>query len=167
MDSQTYSASFAALSEKAAGFLGIEQDLETRNLAELEEIDFFAIVDRKILTFLVHQVVDQAITFSDCEGTIWRRRATHWYREYEHVYEAILEASHLIAGAQQLDPQMTSASNGAQSYIATWHELDAAYRKYLYHTRLPAGLVVGASDRQGRKPLLKQLPAQGEHELAR
>ncbi|HRQ24753.1 MAG TPA: BREX-1 system phosphatase PglZ type A, partial [Anaerolineales bacterium] len=79
-DNVRYQEAFEKLSEEYKDILGIERDLEKRDFRNLIEVDFFRLIDQRILSELAQQIYNQTISAGDCANLIWRRRTTHWYR---------------------------------------------------------------------------------------
>ncbi|NTV46494.1 MAG: BREX-1 system phosphatase PglZ type A, partial [Chlorobiales bacterium] len=55
-DSRSFASSFEALSGECADVLGIEQDLAKRDFRELIDLDYFRLIDKKIVSDLVRAV---------------------------------------------------------------------------------------------------------------
>ena len=51
-DSVRYQSAFETLSEEYANILGIEKDLQNRDIRKLVEVDFFRLIDKKIQVFV-------------------------------------------------------------------------------------------------------------------
>ena len=134
-DSRRHHHAFEILSEQIAGIINLETDLQSRDARDLIEIDLFRLVDQKILADLVQQVVDRTISEGDCANLIWRRRAAHWFSEFEHIYEAIYYGSQFMAQLAMVDLSMDSLADGITKYENTWYQLDRGYRKFIYHLR--------------------------------
>jgi len=134
-DSQRYKGSFEALSHEAASIIGVEADIQTRDLADLIEIDYFRLVDQKILSELVISVVDRIVPANEVDLIMWHRRNTHWYAEFSHVYDAIQFASDFLAAAEASDFSIGSLVDGLRKYASTWYRLDRLYRKFIFHAR--------------------------------
>jgi len=134
-DSMRYHQAFETLSEKCAEILGIEKDLHTRDARKLTDIDYFKLIDQRILTDLVQEVLERTISAGECANLIWRRRATYWYGEFTDIYEAINYASQFMTELDQADLRMESLSDGVQKYQRTWYRLDQNYRKFIFHVR--------------------------------
>jgi uncharacterized protein (TIGR02687 family) len=145
-DNVRHQDAFEKLSEEYKDILGIERDLEKRDFRNLIEVDFFRLIDQRILSELAQQIYNQTISAGDCANLIWRRRTTHWYREYEHIYQALYFASQLIHELDQADLKMDSLTDGIRKYQTTWHRIDQYYRKHIFHVRAAA-----------RKPVLEKL----------
>ncbi|MDD2598112.1 MAG: BREX-1 system phosphatase PglZ type A [Kiritimatiellae bacterium] len=142
-DSRQFENAFETLSGECAEVLGIEQDLDKRDFRDLIEVDYFRLIDQKIISDLVRAVA--ARTVSSGEVAIWvrQRRQGHWYREYCHVYEAIDYAAQfqekLTVVSGQWSVQATvgwSLATWVQRYAETWYKLDQLYRKFTYHVRM-------------------------------
>jgi uncharacterized protein (TIGR02687 family) len=101
----------------------------------LLDIDCFSLIDQKILSDLVKGILERTLSAGDCEEIIRRRRITHWYAKYEHIYEAASCAADFIAALDQADLLMSSLVDGVRKYTTTWYRLDSLYRKFVYHSR--------------------------------
>ena len=134
-DSIKFKSCFESLSEECAADLGIEQDLDKRDFRDLLELDYFRLIDQKIICELVRCVT--AKTVSSDNVTIWvrQRRQSHWYGEYASLYEAIDVAAEFIRKLDEATLEMTSLSDGVQCYRQSWFRLDQLYRKFIYHVR--------------------------------
>lgn len=160
-DSTKFRSSFEELAEEISGILGIEADLQTRDLKDLIDIDYFKLIDQKILSDLAHQVGERTISVGDCANLIWRRRTTHWYEEFSDIYDAINYASQFVAELETADLKVQTLAEGVNKYAATWYRLDQLYRKFIFHTRaskqisLLHGLIEQIENLYSNKFLLK------------
>lgn len=152
-DSRQCEASFETLSEECAGVLGIEADLGQREVRDLIEIDYFELIDRKILSDLVKALVNRTLGAGDLSLWIRQRRQGHWYGHYRHLYEAIEYAARFMQLLGEASLEMTSLADGAQRYCGSWYQLDQRYRKFIYHLR-----------KSGQSSLLEALTQQIENQ---
>lgn len=134
-DSRQFAESFEKLSDNCAEFLYIEQDLHNRDLHQLIELDYFLLIDQKILNDLVHQLTARTISLSDITATIYQRRTCHWYDRFRDAYECINFAAQFIYTLAEANLSMDSIADGIQKYSQTWFRLDQYYRKVIYHSR--------------------------------
>jgi uncharacterized protein (TIGR02687 family) len=134
-DSRQFAESFEKLSYGCAEFLNIEQDLHNRDLHQLIELDYFLLIDQKILNDLVHQLTARTISLSDITSTIYQRRTCHWYDLFRDAYECINFAAQFIYTLAEANLSMDSIADGIQKYSQTWFRLDQYYRKVIYHSR--------------------------------
>ena len=144
-DSRQFESGFEALSEECAEVLGIEQDLAKRDFRELIELDYFRLIDQKIMSDLVRAVVTRTVSSGDVAIWVRQRRQGHWYREYRHLYEAIDYAAQFMEKLSVFshqfsvnEPQTDGGllSDWIQRYSKIWYPLDQLYRKFTYHVRL-------------------------------
>ncbi|WP_430228639.1 BREX-1 system phosphatase PglZ type A [Nitrosomonas communis] len=135
-DSRQFEGGFETLSGECAEVLGIEQDLAKRDFRELIELDYFRLIDQKIISDLVRAV--SARTASSGDVAIWvrQRRQGHWYREYRHLYEAVDYAAQFTHALGEAKLAMDSLAEGVQRYSRFWYQLDQLYRKFTYHVRM-------------------------------
>lgn len=141
-DSRQFENCFESLSFECAELLGIEHDLSKRDFRQLIELDYFRLIDQKIISDLVREVAARTVSSGDV--TIWvrQRRQSHWYREFKHLYEAIDYAAQfyekLSVVSSQWSAQVTSdwpLATWVQRYAETWYRIDQLYRKFIYHVR--------------------------------
>ena len=135
-DSRQFEGGFETLSGECAEVLGIEQDLAKRDFRELIELDYFRLIDQKIISDLVRAV--SARTASSGDVAIWvrQRRQGHWYREYRHLYEAVDYAAQFTHALGEAKLAMDSLAEGVQRYSRFWYQLDQLYRKFTCHVRM-------------------------------
>ncbi|WP_373532878.1 BREX-1 system phosphatase PglZ type A [Vampirovibrio sp.] len=134
-DSRQYEASFEALSADCSEILSIEQDLEKRGFRDVLELDYFQLIDRKIISNLVREIVSRTVSSTDISSWVRQRRQSHWYQEFQHLYEAIDHAAQFINTLEESNLTMDSLADGIQRYSNHWFKLDQLYRKFTYHVR--------------------------------
>ena len=134
-DSLRHYPTFETLSARYAAMLNIEHDLAGRDARSLAELDLFRLIDQKILSELAGSVVSRTISSADCVAIIRQRRRLHWFKEFQHLYEAVEHAANFIAALDQASLSMSTLADGVQRYAQTWQRLDQLYRKVIYHTR--------------------------------
>lgn len=137
-DSVRYRDSFAALSKKAADVLDIEQDLQQREIPELIEVDYFRLIDQKILSDLVSSVASKTISHNQVHKWVMARRFSYWYEQFMHLYEATEQASLLFQTLSELSLHITSLTEGVERYTENGYKVDQMYRKYIYHVQTSA-----------------------------
>lgn len=151
-DSRQYEASFESLSTECAELLDIEHDLGQRDFRGLMELDYFKLIDQKILSSLVQHVAERTIPANDCVAFVRQRRASHWHNEFRNIYEAIDVAARFIAALEESSLAMQSMSDGIQRYCQSWFRIDQLYRKFIFH-----------SGKSGQTSLLERLNEQIEN----
>lgn len=135
-DSRQFEQGFETLSAECAEVLGIEQDLGKRDFRDLVELDYFRLIDQKIISDLVRAVVGRTVTSGDVALWVRQRRQGHWYGEFRHLYEAIELAARFVQKLGESRLTMDSLSDGVQRYSRSWYQLDQLYRKFTYHVRM-------------------------------
>ena len=135
-DSRQFEQGFETLSAECAEVLGIEQDLGKRDFRDLVELDYFRLIDQKIISDLVRAVVGRTVTSGDVALWVRQRRQGHWYGEFRHLYEAIEFAARFVQILGEARLTMDSLSDGVQRYSRSWYQLDQLYRKFTYHVRM-------------------------------
>jgi len=135
-DSRQYEEGFETLSSECADILGIEQDLSKRDFRELIDLDYFSLIDKKIISDMVRAVASRTVSSGDVSLWVRQRRQSHWYQEYRHLYEAIDYAAQFSNALGEVALTMSGLAEGVQRYSQTWYQLDQLYRKFTYHVRL-------------------------------
>lgn len=139
-DSRQYQDSFEILSDRFSDDLDIRDDLSSRNFKQLIDIDYFRLIDNKIISALANAVLQSDFTAEQIAIWIRQRRQSHWYTEFEHTYKALDNASQFIATFNQVKIDMDSFVQGVERYTQSWYKLDQLYRKFIYH-KLESGEV--------------------------
>ena len=131
-DSRTHQEVFEALSDNYAQLLSIEEDLNKRNLKEVIELDYFRLIDKKVIYELVKAVEQR--TLSEGEVMLWcrGRRQGHWFAEFKYLYEAVDIASQFFGFLDTIQLDMLTPSEAVQGYVSHWYRLDQLYRQYVY-----------------------------------
>lgn len=135
-DSRQFEQGFETLSAECAEVLGIEQDLGKRDFRDLVELDYFRLIDQKVISDLVRAVVGRTVTSGDVALWVRQRRQGHWYGEFRHLYEAIEFAARFVQMLGEARLTMDSLPDGVQRYSRSWYQLDQLYRKFTYHVRM-------------------------------
>ena len=134
-DSRRHTGSFRTLSNECAEVLGIEQDLAKRDFREVLEIDYFRLIDQKIIADLAKAVEARTATAGEVSGWIRSRRQWLWYDECRHLYEAIDHAARFMQALDEARLDMASLTEGVQRYCQSWYRIDQLYRKFVFHAR--------------------------------
>jgi uncharacterized protein (TIGR02687 family) len=135
-DSRQFENSFETLSGDCAEVLGIEQDLAKRDFKELMELDYFRLIDQKILSDMVLAVVNRTVSSDEVSLWVRQRRQCHWYGEYQHLYEAVDYGAQFMHTLGEVNLSMESLTDGVQQYSRSWYRIDQFYRKFTYHVRV-------------------------------
>lgn len=132
-DSRRFADDFKKLSERYSAVLSIEQDLNQRDFRDLMALDYFRLIDQKIIRDLVRSVESCTVSSSDVALWVRQRQHGHWYAEFQDVYAAIDHATQFIATLETVNLDMTSMADGIQRYCQSWYRLDQLYRKFILH----------------------------------
>lgn len=132
-DSVKYQDAFETLSAECADVLGVEQDLQGRAYRALADLDYFELIDRRIIGGLVQDVAGRTIPASDCAHLIRQRHQGHWYPAYEDLYEAIKAAARFLVTLETMDLHVDSLTGGLEQYSRSWYQVDQHYRHFIFH----------------------------------
>jgi len=152
-DSRSHEQSFELLSGQCAEVLQIGDRLHGLDYRKLMELDYFELIDRKILSELVHAVVARTVTAQEVEQWVRQRRQSHWFTHFEDVYLAVDHAAQFLQLLDTAQLEVTSLSDGVEKYAQSWYRLDQLYRKFVYHSR-----------ESGQASLLEELNTQVENQ---
>jgi len=93
------------------------------------------LIDQKIISELVRNVVDRTVSTGDVALWVRQRRQGHWYQAYRHLYEAVDYAAQFVHMLDEATLEMESMADGIDRYSRTWFRLDQLYRKFTWHVR--------------------------------
>lgn len=135
-DSRRYAKPFESLSNEYAEVLRIESDLAGRDFRELMELDYFRLVDNRILSELVRAVASRTVPKGEVSVWVRQRRQGYWFKEFRHLYEAIEIAAEFLHSLDKAKLTMESLYDGVERYCRSWFRLDQLYRNFTYHVRM-------------------------------
>lgn len=134
-DSSTGREAFEKLSGHVAESLGVKEELQDQFWEDLLDLDIYDLVDRKILVDLRDGLLNGTIT-PDTMGKACRdREVTYWYEKNKHLYLALANAAKLMGRIQTTVLDVMSIDDGLNKYSQTYHLVDRAYRRFIYHWR--------------------------------
>ena len=137
-DSRQFEECFEALSDECAEILRLEQKLEGLDFRQLIELDYFRLIDRKIISDLVRALASQTVFSHEVTQWIRLRRQGHWFEEFRHFYEAVEYAALFMHAIEEAKLDMGSMADGIEQYSRFWFRLDQFYRKFIYHVSISA-----------------------------
>lgn len=137
-DSRKYEKSFEKIATDCEEYLGIEQDVQKRHYQELLDLDYFRLIDMKIISDLVTGITNKTISSGDIALLVRQRKQSHWYSEFQHLYEALDYGAMLLCTIDEVKLEFNSLSDAIQRYSTTWFRIDQYYRKCIYHIRQAA-----------------------------
>jgi len=135
MDSYKHRSSFEHHSRLSAEVLGIAGDLQSQDIKTLIDLDYFQLIDQKLLSDLSRAVMAQTISAGECKQIVRRRRNTHWYEHYSDIYETIEHATQFLKLLNNLEINLDSLAGGVAAYTQSYYQIDQAYRKFVYFYR--------------------------------
>jgi uncharacterized protein (TIGR02687 family) len=134
-DSRAHEESFEALSEQCAELLRIDDRLQALDYRTLMELDYFQLIDRKILSELVRQLVARTVMAQEVDQWVRQRRQGHWFSDFKDLYLAVEQAAQFFQLLDITQLEMTSLPDGVEKYAKTWYRLDQRYRQFVHHAR--------------------------------
>ncbi len=134
-DSRQFEDCYEVLSKECSELLGIEDKLSNLDFREVINLDYFELIDKKIIYDLVHAVSNRTVSAGDVAQWVRQRRQGHWYRNFQDLYEAIDYAAQFMHRLSEVSLTMESLSDGLQRYKQNWYKLDQLYRKFTYHVQ--------------------------------
>ncbi|MDA3888609.1 MAG: BREX-1 system phosphatase PglZ type A [Allgaiera sp.] len=132
-NARTSEEAFSILSEKYQALLDIPADLSGRDFRNVMAIDHFEEIDRHIIRGLVTAMSTRTVSAADVLKWVRARRQSHWYKGYEHIYQAIAFATEFQQALAEANLGMASLAEGVKRYAASWFKIDQLYRKFVFH----------------------------------
>jgi len=134
-DSRSHHDAFETLSEECADILGIEAMLDKVDIQDLLEVDYFKLVEMKILSELIHGLAQKSLSVHECEKIVRTRRNRYWYEQFKDLYEAVAYAAEFMQQMDSVNCTIESIESGLEVYQSRLYRIDQLYRKFIYHAR--------------------------------
>ncbi len=131
-DSRPHQETFEELSDNYAELLAIEEDLNKRELNEIIELDYFRLIDKKVIYELVQAVERRTLSEGEVSLYCRNRRQGHWFEEFKSLYDAVDIASQFFALIDKVELNIPNPAEGLHSYVSNWYRLDQLYRQYIF-----------------------------------
>jgi len=130
-----YADSFETLSKQAQKDLDIEHKLHDVDYRLLLDIDYFELIELKIINELKDLILNRRISEDDALKIISKRKTSHWYKQYNHVYNALAAAVSFIYSIENNGFNMDSTTQGVTKYTENWYRIDQLYRQFVYNAQ--------------------------------
>lgn len=134
-DSRQHEVAFEDLSAKCAVILNVEDDLQHCDYRHIIELDYFELIDRKILSDLVSQVRNRTLSAGECTQYIRSRRSGHWFSRFADLYNAVDLASQFFHALDGAKIECESIKQGLEAYTQNFFKIDQLYRKFILNYR--------------------------------
>lgn len=134
-DSRRWQEAFETLSQLSVDILNVEADLNVRPLGALVELDYFELIDQRLVSELVKAVTQRTIAAGQVSSVVRQRKTSHWYERYTSLYQAIDAAAQALQLVDTLDVSSATLKDGVDKYVSTWYRLDQLYRTYVFHAQ--------------------------------
>jgi uncharacterized protein (TIGR02687 family) len=134
-DSQVHRASFRTWSAMLETDLHVADKLDALDdLRPIEKSDTFLAFEKFILHRLC-RVFEKGDPEPALLTIIQQRRNSFWFADHQHGYEALEQAVILRQLLAAAELKIESIEAGISRYMASWHRIDTAYRRFHYHLR--------------------------------
>jgi len=135
-DSISYKEAYRNLSQKIAGDLKIESDLNNIRVDDIIQDDLFELIDKRIISELAQLICEEAISNERLNQLIKQRENKYWYHDYEDFYSCLENGMQMITAVRKTEKlKIESFAEGIQSYVQNLYKIDHYYRKYIAHYR--------------------------------
>jgi len=132
-DHNQHKKAFREFSANCAQWLGVEQKILAKKIRELIDIDFFELVERKILSDLNQAILTSTITAGEAEQIIRQRSMSHWYDDFRDEYACLENAVQFFTMIKTSELSIDTFDDGLEKYKSHLYKLDVYYRKFIYH----------------------------------
>jgi uncharacterized protein (TIGR02687 family) len=131
-ESRKHADVFESLSSDYANLLNVESDLNNRDFRDVLEMDYYRLIDQKIIVDLVKAVEQRTLSEGEVTKYCRERRQSHWYGDFEHLYNAVEVASQFLSKLDTVQFNMSSSSDAVHGYVRHWFKIDQMYRKFIH-----------------------------------
>ena len=134
-DNRHYTESFEILSEQASKNLDIESKLDSSDFKSILAIDYFELIEKKIISELRDLILDRRISEDEALKIISIRKTSHWYKKYNYVYNALASAVSFVYAIENNGFSIDSAFQAIEKYTKNWYRIDQLYRQFIYNAQ--------------------------------
>ena len=120
------------LASRAAEALDVQSKIEHRDYRDLANVTIFEEIDRKVIVDLAAAVAGQSATPREVADVVHHRQDSLWSAKYVKLYQAIQNASELLAAIADLPHTIASADLGLEKYQSDWFRVDQLYRWFTH-----------------------------------
>jgi uncharacterized protein (TIGR02687 family) len=132
-DNIRYKKAFRLLSGRCSDWLSMERNLIKRDIRELMNTDYFELIEKKILSELKQSILSGRSSEAEIEKVIHQRMQSHWFEDYQHEYNALNNAVHLLNLIRITNLRLHSFEEALANYQSSWFYFDFYYRKFIFH----------------------------------
>jgi uncharacterized protein (TIGR02687 family) len=144
-DSRKHGSVFQALSNDYSALLDVESDLNTRDFRDVIDMDYYRLIDQKIIVDLVKEVEQRTLSEGEITKYCRERRQGHWYGDFKHLYTAIEVASEFLTKLDAVQLNMISSSEAVHGYVRHWFKIDQLYRKFIHALKISGQMTLLSS----------------------
>ena len=135
-DKNSLRESFRALSVRIASDLAVEEKLQQASIKDILEDDLFDLVDKKIISTIAHQIVEESVSKDHIAQILKSRENKYWHDDFREFYDSLRHAHALITLVRKVSPvKFNTFEDGVNSYSHELFMVDYHYRKFLWHYR--------------------------------
>ena len=134
-DSRRFESDFEIVSGLCSHGLDMEKKLAQLDTQHLLDVDYFQLIDQKILGDLVRGLLSGEFHSEDVSRMVRKRRLSHWYTHYQDLYNAVDYAGRFLETLKRAHLNIKNMGQGVSSYISSWYLIDQLYRKCITHIR--------------------------------
>lgn len=131
-DLRSFAPVFAFISGKVAADLNVAHALEKAVLEEVQDEDFFEVIDQWIVRDLVRKTLDGTFDSGKVRAIVKSRENRHWAEKYEPYYHALLSAAQLLEAIAHADFTVPAGlEEGFEQYTRAGYKVDQQYRHFI------------------------------------
>ena len=123
---------FSDISQQLSIDLNIEQEVNSHESEELLDDDTYDVIDKKIIKGILHNLMQDTLSHLTLKEWIQKREQKFFYKNYQNIYSALLNASALLDEIKKVNLKFTSLKEGVELYTKQFYQIDFLYRKYIY-----------------------------------
>jgi len=148
-DSASSIESFKVMSGQVAGSLNIEGGLDQEPVEKMVKLDIYETVDRRIIAFLIHEILSGSISHKKVEEMIDSRRKSLWYGKYVDYFLCAGIASEFFESMKDLDLRSGHPEEAFRKYSGSLFRIDQLYRRFVrsFHATGPDSLLLELYER--------------------
>jgi len=135
-DILSFQETFKTISQRIQKDLHIEDVLNGATIDDIIQDDIFEMIDQRIISELIHGILDDSVDRQRLERAIKKRESKYWFERYQSFYNALTDGYNLLEMVKNEEQvSIDDFNEGVELYTKKWYKVDQYYRTFIEHYR--------------------------------
>lgn len=131
-ESNRHQELYLTLAQRCSNWLNIERDLYSHDWKTFLDIDYFEVIEQKIISELTTGILQEILTVDEVIKIVKKRKQSCWLKNYQNAYSFLENSAYLLSLIKTLNPAINSFEEGLRKYKEHFYKLDFYYRNVIF-----------------------------------